>query len=83
MRTTLTLDDDVAIQLKRLCAERDERFKTVVNRALRAGLARLTAGPEASGGTYCTEPVSLGTPQLPSLDDIAEVLAVVEGEERR
>lgn len=38
MRTTLTLDDDLAAALKREARERDLPFKQVVNDAIRAGL---------------------------------------------
>jgi hypothetical protein len=38
MRTTLTLDDDVAAQLQRLARETGRPFKQIVNEALRAGL---------------------------------------------
>lgn len=39
MRTTLTLDDDVAVKLR--AAARRRPFRVVVNEALRAGLAAL------------------------------------------
>lgn len=39
MRTTLTLDPDVARALKRLARESERPFKEIVNEALRAGLA--------------------------------------------
>lgn len=39
MRTTLTLDDDLADDLKRLAAQRGVTFKDAVNQALRTGLA--------------------------------------------
>jgi predicted secreted hydrolase len=47
MRTTVSLDDDVALALKRLAHERDEPFKRVLNETLRAGLgaARRAAEP--------------------------------------
>jgi len=38
MRTTLTIDDDLAGLLKRRARELDLSFKDVVNRTLRAGL---------------------------------------------
>ena len=38
MRTTITLDADVAARLRRLSVERHQSFKTTVNEALRAGL---------------------------------------------
>jgi len=41
MRTTLTLDPDVALQLKRRMAEKKIPFKRAVNDALRTGLANL------------------------------------------
>jgi len=39
MRTTLTLDDDVARALKSLAHQRGSSFKTVVNETLRKGLS--------------------------------------------
>ena len=39
MRTTLTLDDDVASRLKALAQQRRSSFKEVVNGVLRRGLA--------------------------------------------
>ena len=41
MRTTVTLDSDIAARLKGLRKRRDQTFKEVVNTALRAGLDRL------------------------------------------
>lgn len=38
MRTTVTLDDDVAARLRRTARERDVPFKVALNDALRAGL---------------------------------------------
>jgi len=38
MRTTLTLDDDVTVQLERLRRARDASLKDLVNEALRRGL---------------------------------------------
>jgi hypothetical protein len=38
MRTTITLDPDLAARLRRLAAERKISFKATVNEAIRAGL---------------------------------------------
>jgi hypothetical protein len=38
MRTTVTLDDDVAAQLKRAARERGTSFKEVLNTSVRRGL---------------------------------------------
>jgi len=45
MRTTVTLDPDVAARLRRLAAERGTSFKATLNDAIRAGLeGRRTGG---------------------------------------
>ncbi len=82
MRTTLTLDDDVAAQLERLRAQRGRSFKQLVNDALRAGLLVLDAPTPRPSGPY-TRPVDLGRPRLPDLDDVSDALAVAEGEDHR
>ena len=82
MRTTLTLDDDVAARLERLREERRLPFKTLVNDVLRKGLAALdAAAPERR--RPATSPVSLGGALLPDIDDVSEALALAEGDERR
>lgn len=45
MRTTVTLDDDVADALKRLARERGDSFKQVLNDAVRRGLRASVASP--------------------------------------
>jgi hypothetical protein len=78
MRTTLTIDDDVAAKLKRLA--KGGRFKEVTNRALRLGLQALERGePDA---TYVTE-ARPGRPLVLNLDNIAEVIAQNEREDWR
>jgi hypothetical protein len=57
MRTTLTLDDDVAADLRRLARKTGRPFKVVVNDALRAGI-RARQAPAAK--RYRLEPASLG-----------------------
>lgn len=83
MRTTLTLDEDVGKELERVCREKNEKFRTVVNEALRAGLLTLDRKPDSKRTRYRTLPVSLGKARLPDLDNIAEVLGVVEGDHHR
>ncbi len=39
MRTTLTLEDDLAMKLKELARSTDRKFKEVVNDAIRKGLS--------------------------------------------
>lgn len=78
MRTTLTLDEDVATALDRLRVARGTSFRLLVNELLRAGLERMQV-PEPP---YRIKPVDLGASRM-DLDNIAEVLAVAEGEDWR
>jgi len=80
MRTTLTLDADVAARLKRLRQRRDARFKDVVNAALREGLRAIEDKPRSRTKKSWTKPASLGGSRIGSLDNIAEVLAIGERE---
>jgi hypothetical protein len=57
MRTTLTLDEDVAAELKRLARKTGRPLKELVNDALRVGLHSRRA---PAGRPYRLEPVSLG-----------------------
>lgn len=82
MRTTLTLDPDVATLLKETVRARDTSLKEVVNEALREALPRLGKAP-AGRRRYRVRPVSLGRCLLGSLDDVADVLAVAEGDRFR
>jgi hypothetical protein len=79
MRTTLTLDDDVAVLLKRVVARRKDGLKAVVNEALRVGLRRMSGPPERKA-RYRTPSVDLGRCLLPNVDDIEAVLAHIEGD---
>lgn len=82
MRTTLTLDDDVAAHLERLRTLHGRRYRELVNEALRAGLVALESPPPPRPGPY-THPADLGRPRLPDLDDVSDALAVAEGDDHR
>ena len=79
LRTTLTLDPDVAALAQRMQRARGQTFKTIVNEALRHGL-RAMAAPSAPSVDYETPAVDLGRCLAGSLDDVTEALAVAEGE---
>ena len=83
MRTTLTLDSDVAALLRRLHASCGGSFKALVNEALRQGLRRMSEPPPDRLTRYRTPAVDLGSCLHASLDDVSEVLAVAEGERFR
>lgn len=75
MRTTITLDDDVAVRLKRL--SRGGRFKDVVNDALRRGLERMEARDPVP--EYRVKAVNVGLKRT-DLDNVWEVIAEIEGD---
>jgi hypothetical protein len=79
MRTTLTLDDDVAKLLLHVRQLRKASLKTVVNEALRKGLVQ-TAAPGKSRRRFETSSVDLGDCLIGNVDDVAEALAVAEGD---
>ncbi len=79
MRTTLSLDDDVAAEIERLRRERQLSYKELVNEALRLGLRQVTAPPRRRA-RFQTAAVDLGAVRVGSLDDVAEALALAEGE---
>jgi hypothetical protein len=82
MRTTLTIDDDVAAELERLRRTRDASLKILVNDALRRGLREMTA-PAKKPKPFRTRSMDLGRCLVDNLDNISEVLAFAEGEDFR
>lgn len=83
MRTTLTLDDDVASRLKAEVRRSGKPFKEVVNDCLRLALSnrRRDRGPEPP---FEIRPRDLGAlrPGL-SLDNIGDLLEAAEGPAHR
>ena len=79
MRTTLTLDPDVAAKARNSAARLGRPFKEVINAALRVGLNEL-AKPSKSK-PYRTIPRPMGLREGFSYDNIAELLAGAEGED--
>ena len=82
MRTTITLEDDVAASLKRLGKRRGLKFKDLVNLALREGIKCMMA-PVKKRSVFRTRSVDLGSCRTANVDNVAEVLAVAEGESFR
>jgi hypothetical protein len=78
MRTTLTLEEDVAVQLERLRRARDANLKDLVNEALRRGLRDMSAPPKKRQA-FRTRAFHMGRPLI-DIDNVAEALARLEGE---
>jgi hypothetical protein len=79
MRTTLTIDDDIATQIERLRRERAQSLKDIVNDALRRGLQEMRARPKPRK-PFRTQGYDMG-PFLVNIDNVAEAIAHAEGED--
>jgi hypothetical protein len=77
VRTTLTLDDDVAVRLKKEARKTGEPFKQVVNRFLRVGLTTKAVARKP----FKVTPINLGLPR--DFDKVEELLEYLEGPEYR
>ena len=78
MRTTLTLDDDVAALLRRAVKNGAGSFKEVVNEALRRGLQ---APRPPARRRYRVPALQIGGALVSNLDDVHDVLAVADGDD--
>lgn len=76
MRATVTIDDDVAVQIRRLMRERGVGFKAIVNELLRRGL-RSTEAPEP----YETPTFAMGVRPGIDLDKALSLAAELEDRE--
>ncbi len=74
MRITLSIDDDLAILLKKLQKDRGVSFKQIMNEALRHGLQQ-TRQPASPKKPFRTQFVALGKCHFPNLDNTWEVLS--------
>ena len=81
MRTTLTIDDDVASRLEQLRTQTGQSLKTIVNSALRAGVQQLSK-PSLPRDRYVQPVASAGRCNI-SLVNISEALAAAEGESHK
>lgn len=81
MRTTLTLEKDVAAGLRAEARRTGRAFKDVVNECLRAGLVQRELGRAAP--CFSVKPRDFGDLQPGvSLDNIGELIERIEGPDR-
>jgi hypothetical protein len=79
MRTTITLESDVAVRLERLTRERGITFKEAVNSTLRAGLDQ--ALPQAAAMRYVLPTFPMGVRPGIDLDRARHLDAELEDDE--
>ena len=80
MRTTLTLDDDVASLLRSEARQSGMPFKQVVNHRLRLGLM---VSQTKDRQPFSVTPRRLGLPNGLSYDNVADLLEALEGDAHR
>ena len=80
MRTTITLDDDVAVWIQKLAAKRKARPRDIINEALRQGLHTLEQ-PKKKKGEYKIQTSDVGRCLIENIDNIGEILPIVEGDD--
>jgi hypothetical protein len=78
VRTTLTLDDDVAAKLKSLSRRTGRAFRDVVNEALRRALAKAPEPQAREPFVVLARDLGRRWPGL-IMDNIADLLDQVEG----
>ena len=76
---TLTIDDDVAVEIERLRRQKDASLKQVVNDTLRLGL-RAAEAPAKPRKPFRMKTFDGGKLLIP-IDNVAEALALAEGED--
>jgi hypothetical protein len=82
MRTTLTLDDDVAAKLRAEARRSGRPFRDVVNDALRRGMLDLRSHPPRQAFRAAVRDLGAVRPGL-SLDNVADLIEQVEGPQHR
>jgi hypothetical protein len=75
----MTIDDDVAATLERLRRQREASLKDIVNEALRRGLRDMTT-PAKQTTPFRIRPFDVGAMLIPDIDNVAEVIAAVDGD---
>ena len=80
MRTTLTLDDDVAIAIERRRREHNHSLKDEVNELIRAGLLHVDREPPPTA-PFRVEPLPVGE-LLIDVNDVTAALEIAEGSEQ-
>ncbi|MGD1062575.1 MAG: hypothetical protein ABR860_04875 [Terracidiphilus sp.] len=80
MRTTLTLDDDVAALVRQELRRSGGSFKTTVNNLLRKGLAK---GNGEAPKRFVVTPLPLGTGLGTRYETVNDLIEAIEGPNHR
>ena len=80
MRTTLTIETDIAAAIERLRKERDMSLKEVINQALRAGLSVISQKDqkEQEEEPYVMQTFRCGKPAVQNIDKTWDIIEAYE-----
>ncbi len=78
MRTTLSLESDVAALIEQELSEKKTTLKAVINERLRRGFAIEVGTPKYDLPT----PMNLGNPLIQNFDNIGDILELIENDPR-
>lgn len=81
MRSTLTIDDDIAALIEAEVRRSGKPYKAVVNELLKLGLANLRKPKPRR--TFKVKPRALGLPMGGNYDNIEAIIEELEGPEHR
>lgn len=82
MRTTVTLDDDLAVMLENVRVSAGMSFKEALNEVVRLGInAKRGVAQTTEAELKQTTTFHLGKPTVSNMDNIAEVLAIAESDD--
>jgi hypothetical protein len=80
VRTTLTLDEDVARQLEQETRKSGRSFKDAVNHFLRLGLSVARRPPRKP---FVVTPIKVGLPHGLNYDNVEQIIEFLEGPSHR
>ena len=81
MRTTLSLDPDVAMLIEREVDTTKKTLKSVINDKLRLGFA-VRPLDDGARSSQLPPPLNLGQPKVQNFDNIAEILELIQDDSR-
>ena len=80
IRTTLTIEDDIAIKLKEYSRTHGLSFKDAVNEVFRSGLMHQHNAPQRN---FHVQPKAMGAVAGLNYDRISTLLETLEGQDKR
>lgn len=81
MRTTVSIRDDLALELERIRKERDVSFKQALNEAVEWGVIQMRLKPKGSRRPFRIKTFDLGKPLFNSPEELKELIADIQEED--